>query len=249
MRRFCEIIQSREKGFWLMGRVMVLWAFVSSAQANPRIEIDPGFGGAENGVQAGKEVEKDWNLKFALSLEKAFLAAGFEVGLTRDKDATIDLEKRAQLINTSGAPLAIVIHADRDERNSQQGSYLVLEPPNHSDEMSPDEMRSWGVVTASQYRSSTRLARSIAQRLGINPDFAILSDSRGLSGETPAARGRVLCAPHQSLRDLTIPAVVIDPLFLTSPDDLKKFSDSTVLTDFCQKIVRGVGDYLQIPGE
>jgi N-acetylmuramoyl-L-alanine amidase len=48
---------------------------------------------------------------------------------------------------------------------------------------------------------------------------------------------------------LTIPAVVVTPLFLTSPDDLKKFSDGGSMAAFCQKITQGVGDYFQTNNE
>jgi N-acetylmuramoyl-L-alanine amidase len=52
--------------------------------------------------------------------------------------------------------------------------------------------------------------------------------------------------PHQDLRYLSKPALVLTPLFLTSAGDLKKFSEAAALDDFAVKVVQGVGDYLQV---
>jgi N-acetylmuramoyl-L-alanine amidase len=80
----------------------------------------------------------------------------------------------------------------------------------------------------------------------VNPLLSPLSDSRALPGETPFAEGRVLASPHQSLRNLAIPAVVVEPLFLTSSQDIKKFSTDEGIQDFVEKTAKGLQTYFQM---
>ena len=228
--------------FFLLGAPASLWA-------NPLIFIDAAHGGSDSGVISGKEQEKDWDLKFALILKTAFAQAGFDVVLSRDSDTTLDPDKRAQTINTSGAAAVLVLHADKETSGIIQGPFFVVEPPNHPDVAEGTEVRRWGLVTISQYRSSLRLARALASAVGVGPDFSTLSDSRGLLGESGTAAGRILCSPEQSLRNLTLPAVDVLPLFLSNASDLKKFSDSASIAAFSSKLVKGVSEYLRLSNE
>ncbi|MGH7739186.1 MAG: hypothetical protein ACREL1_03470, partial [bacterium] len=90
--------------------------------------------------------------------------------------------------------------------------------------------------------------RALAVQLGIGPDFSDLSDSRGLLGESGTAKGRIFCAPEQSLRNLTLPAVDLVPLFMTNAEDVKKFSQSAAMDSFCAQVVKAVSEYLGVPG-
>jgi N-acetylmuramoyl-L-alanine amidase len=213
--------------------------------AKSRIVLDAAHGGNDPGVKAGSEVEKDWNLKFAQALQKALEEQGFEVVQIRKGDSAIAPEKRAELANTTQASAVIILHADREWTKTQRGPYVVLEPPSRGEVMENGEVQKWGSVTLAQYRSSLRLARSIAQKLGLGTDFSTLSDSRGLAGEVSSPDGRIFCLPHESLRYLTLPAIVLTPLFLTSSSDLKKFSRAESLSEFAQGVSKGISEFLQ----
>ncbi len=225
--------------------IMMFFIVTTWAGAKTLVVIDAAHGGNDSGIQEGNEIEKDWNLKIAKVLEKAFADAGDDVVMTRKRDETMTPEKRADLINTSKASVILVIHADREWTGTQKGPILVVEPPNRTDNGEPGEIQRWGVITPAQFRSSLKLARSIAQKLGINGAFSTLSDSRGTAGEVMSEEGRIYCLPHQSLRTLSRPAVVLTPLFLTNASDVKKFSNADSLADFAAKVVQGTSDYLQ----
>jgi N-acetylmuramoyl-L-alanine amidase len=218
----------------------------SSAQAKPRIVLDAAHGGADAGVKSGSQVEKDWNQKFAQALAKAFEAEGYEVVLIRKRDESLSLDKRVELANTSQASAVIVVHAEREWTGTQKGPFVVVEPPSKVETADLGEIQRWGFIPQTQYRSSLRLARSIAQALGIGTEISSLSDNRGLAGEKTSAEGRVHCLPHQSLRYLTVPALVLTPMFLSSPSDAKKYSGSESLANFAAKVVRGTNEYFQI---
>jgi N-acetylmuramoyl-L-alanine amidase len=213
----------------------------------PQIVIDAAHGGSDAGVKEGSETEKDWNLKFAQSLGKAFETAGYQVIQVRTSDSAVDPEERMNQINASKARVVIVLHADREWTRSQNGPFLVVEPPNQNTLVDADSIQPLGQMTAAQYRASLKLAQDIGAKLGVNTSLSDLSDSRGAGGLTLTPYGRVACLPHQSLRNLNKPAVVLTPLFLTSSSDLKKFADAKAVDDFSTKVLQGVSTYLQIP--
>ncbi|HEY5038504.1 MAG TPA: N-acetylmuramoyl-L-alanine amidase [bacterium] len=218
----------------------------STAIGKPLVALDAGHGGSDSGVKAGSEVEKDWNFRIVQALQKALGDVGIDVVTIRKRDETLTGEKRAEMANSSGALAVLVVHADREWTETQKGPLLVVEPPTRADALSAGEIQKWGFVTIPQYHSSLKLARSIAESLGMGTELSSLSDSRGLPGESSAPQGRVFCMPHQNLRYLTLPSVVLTPLFLTSASDLKKFSKAEDLADFAAKVARGTANFLQV---
>ncbi len=213
------------------------------SSAKPVIVLDAAHGGSDSGVKTGSEVEKDWNLRLAIAVEKALESAGFEVVQIRRKDETIPVEKRAEKINTAQASAVLVIHADREWNGTHGGPMIIVEPPTQGGEAL--EISRWGVITPYQYRVSLKLGRDIAQALGLGGELSSFSDSRGLAGEAQTDTARLFCLPHQSLRYLTPPAVVLTPLFLSYTPDVRKFSTDEAMTDFADKVARGVANFLQ----
>jgi N-acetylmuramoyl-L-alanine amidase len=230
---------------WLLAAFLATLSAATPSIAKMRVVLDAGHGGSDTGVKAGSESEKNWNLKVSQALEKAFTSAGYDVLVIRGRDESIPAAKRADLINASGAAAVIVIHADREWTGTQRGPFLVVEPPTRPEAGDVPEIQRWGAVPPNLYRSSLRLARSIAQALGVNTVLSSLSDTRGTPGETLSADGKIYCLPHQSLRYLSRPAVVLTPLFLSSSSDLKKFSQSDNLAGFASQVVEGTTAYLQ----
>jgi N-acetylmuramoyl-L-alanine amidase len=222
------------------------WTSIKPVWAGPAVALDAAHGGSDAGLKAGSETEKDWNLKFVKALQKAL--AGFDVNVivVRKGDDTIDPGKRQSTLNTSGISAAVIVHVDRDKTGTQNGPLLVVEPPTRSDGMGGGEIPRWGFISLYQFRNSLKLAKAIASSLEIAPVLNTLSDSRGLGGETPSTDGRVFCLPHQNLRYLTVPSVVLTPLFLTSKSDLAKFSKPEAMEDFAAKVAKGLANYFQV---
>jgi N-acetylmuramoyl-L-alanine amidase len=227
----------------LLGGLLLAFFIPVWGTAKPLVVLDAAHGGSDSGVKTGSEVEKEWNYKFAQSLEKALEGLGFDVVEVRKRDETIAQEKRAEIINTSQASAAIVLHADREWTGTQRGPMIVVEPPTQGTEFT--DIPRWGAITPSRYRSSLKLARDIAGQLGIGTELSSLSDSRGVMGETTSPASRLYCLPHQSLRYLNLPAVVVTPIFLTSASDVRKFSSEAVMAEFSAKVAQGIADFLQ----
>jgi N-acetylmuramoyl-L-alanine amidase len=90
-----------------------------------------------------------------------------------------------------------------------------------------------------------RLAKSLTQAWGVSTQLSNLSDSRALPGEMAIPDGRIWACPHQSLRNLNLPAVVVEPLFLSSSKDVKYFSTDEGMQEFITKTVQGFHLYFQ----
>jgi N-acetylmuramoyl-L-alanine amidase len=74
------------------------------------IIIDAGHGGKDPGACANGIQEKDWTLEVSLYQYKRFQELGIPVLMTRSGDITLDSEKRANIVKTSGADICISNH-------------------------------------------------------------------------------------------------------------------------------------------
>jgi N-acetylmuramoyl-L-alanine amidase len=94
--------------------VLLLWASTVHAQRVPRIVIDPGHGGSQEGAKGpGNLVEKEVVLQLARKLrEKLEKEVGALVLLTREKDGTLPLPQRVDLANGQRPDVFLSIHAN-----------------------------------------------------------------------------------------------------------------------------------------
>lgn len=100
------------------------------------IVIDPGHGGRDPGkVGVHNELEKDINLQIALKLKKLLEKNNFKVIMTREEDKGLynegdsnkkrtDMQKRVEIVNESGADLAISIHQNSYPQESVKGAQV-----------------------------------------------------------------------------------------------------------------------------
>ena len=87
-------------------------------KGKPRIMIDAGHGGKDQGTSAGNVLEKDLNLQVAEKLAKELKKRGASVLLTRTDDTKIPLEERAAMANEKEADLFVSIHCNYCEDDS-----------------------------------------------------------------------------------------------------------------------------------
>ena len=100
------------------------------------IVVDPGHGGRDPGkVGTGGELEKDANLSIALKLRVHLEKNGYQVIMTRETDVGLyseddsnkkaaDLKKRVEIVNNSGAAVAISIHQNSFHDKSCKGAQV-----------------------------------------------------------------------------------------------------------------------------
>lgn len=99
------------------------------------IVIDPGHGGSDNGAIGQKYTkEKDICLKVAQELAKLIRKDKlFKVLLTRNKDETVSLQKRAAIANDAEADLFISIHINASLSKQACGSQVFFLAPAKND--------------------------------------------------------------------------------------------------------------------
>jgi N-acetylmuramoyl-L-alanine amidase len=202
-------------------------------------------GGTDPGVSTNGQNEKEWTLRLAQALQKALAADGFDVVMVRSKDETITEEAGINQLNQSGAGAALILHADRDWTGKMRGPLVIVEPPTGVTATEGQGIQYWGTITPARFRQSMRLAKSLTQAWGVSTQLSNLSDSRALPGEMAIPDGRIWACPHQSLRNLNLPAVVVEPLFLSSSKDVKYFSTDEGMQEFITKTVQGFHLYFQ----
>jgi len=100
------------------------------------IVIDPGHGGRDPGkIGVNGALEKDINLSIALKLRDLLQEKGIKVIMTREEDVGLydendsnkkraDLQKRVDIINSSGAIFAISVHQNSFPQESCRGAQV-----------------------------------------------------------------------------------------------------------------------------
>jgi len=105
------------------GRFLVMSALLGStasgpifAQAPPAaprfvVVLDAAHGGDDAGGRLGSEVEKAYTLALSIRLRSLLMARGFGIVTTRESDATLEPDSRAQIANHANAQACISLHA------------------------------------------------------------------------------------------------------------------------------------------
>src|SRR5215471_19845796 len=76
------------------------------------VMIDPSHGGEDKGAAlGGKILEKDLTLALARELRRELEGRGIPARLLRESDATLSLERRAEIANEEHASMYIALHA------------------------------------------------------------------------------------------------------------------------------------------
>lgn len=99
------------------------------------VVIDAGHGGADYGaVGPGGTREKDIVLNIAKDLAKLIRKdKEFKVVMTRDRDETVSLQRRADIANEAKADLFISIHANASPKRSPRGWNVFFLAPARND--------------------------------------------------------------------------------------------------------------------
>lgn len=96
------------------------------AQDRPLVVIDPGHGGADNGVELDGWLEKDLILEMSFVIGAEFAAAGWDVAYTRTRDHGVEWADRRSIAEEAGADLLLMLHANANEDLSRHGAEIYL---------------------------------------------------------------------------------------------------------------------------
>ncbi|MGB6692072.1 MAG: N-acetylmuramoyl-L-alanine amidase, partial [Terracidiphilus sp.] len=91
----------------------------ASAQSAPApqparylVVLDAAHGGDDTGAKLdGGQLEKNFTLAFSVRLRSLLAARGIQVVTTREQDATVDANRRAEIANHARAQACLLLHA------------------------------------------------------------------------------------------------------------------------------------------
>jgi len=200
--------------------------------------LDPGHGGKDTGKQVGGffwHNEKTYTLLLALELREQLRRAGFNVILTRTKDAYVDLPERPALANKFGADLFVSLHfnATQTGKNEVSGpqTYCIT-PVGASSTDAQGEGADHSATTANRVEKKSllfayQIQKALVQNLGVN------------DRSVRRARFAVLC-------DAQMPAILIEGGYMTNPTESKKIYDANYRKQMASAILKGILNYQKL---
>lgn len=206
-----------------------------------RIFIDPGHGGADPGAVSKDEktYEKTVTLDIAKRLQTYLSNAGFLTMLSRtDNNTTLTLNERTVMANCWGADAFISIHVNSSKSSSPNGyeTYILANVGQLSTSMDKASMtqKDWDFVNA-KYQGNNNDKQNLLLGYAIHRRTAKTTrvPDRGLR------RARFLV-----LREVTMPAVLVECAYLSSPKDSKLLYTADYRERCARGIYQGICDYM-----
>ncbi|MFH1620193.1 MAG: N-acetylmuramoyl-L-alanine amidase [bacterium] len=246
--KFCKFLLRRLPGaFLLIFLILIIRPATGSAEefvlgAQPKtIVIDPGHGGHDAGAKGpGGSLEKTVSLNLARKIA-AGLKDRFRVILTRTDDYWIDIPERTAVANNAGADLFVSLHTGAGFLHQQSGisvfffreasertpsaEITAAKPPEGG-----DSAVVWDTIQSRHLKSSRELARLMHQYL---------------SHPAPSRQGGVQGAPLLVLRGADMPAVLVEPGYLTNPVEEKMLTDPETMAIAAEKIGNAIIVFLK----
>ncbi len=215
-----------------------------------RIVVDAGHGGWDMGT-VGRQglLEKDLALEIAQRLGVLLeQRLGLEVIYTRTDDTFVPLGRRAAIANQVGADLFVSVHANYSSLSAARGVETYYTSARPSTQVLAEEEKEVGsapelTLSASDLRdkseSSRKLATSVQQAL-----------YGALATKSPGVRNRgVKAASFVVLTGTTMPAILAEVSFVSSPTDEHNLQDPFYRQNIAEALYRGVARYAANSGK
>ena len=210
-----------------------------------RLVLDAGHGGWDLGT-VGRQglMEKDLVLDVVHRLGKLVEdRLGAEVLYTRQDDSYLPLEKRTEIANLAQADLFISVHANYSTDSAARGaetyytntySSVKARTPGADAEGADTENVNWtNVDIREKVQKSRRFAAAVQQAL-----FGVLSS------QIPDMRNRgVKKASYVVLTGTSMPAILAEVSFVSSPEDEEKLKSSSYRDRIAQGLFKGIAQY------
>lgn len=198
---------------------------------NYLIYLDPGHGGAESGavgwVDGRQYIEKNLNLQVSLKVRNLLEDKGYKVAMSRTNDTFVNLFRRPEEANNLGADIFVSLHHNAMPNSSTttgietfyyapSSNYPPLDKnrPYHND---PDRIA-----------GSKRLAELIHGEL---------------IDHTGAYDRGVKRGAYVVVREARMPAVLLEYGFMSTPSDLRVFTQNWYQNRLAQATVDGIERY------
>lgn len=208
-----------------------------------RLVLDAGHGGWDLGT-VGRTglMEKDLVLDIVARLGKLVQSRlGAEVIFTRDSDTYLPLEKRTEIANLAQADMFVSVHANYSEDSSARGAetyytntYSSVRARTADAETAVPENINWNNVDIREkVQQSRRFALAVQQAM-----------YRALAAQIPGMRNRgVKKASYVVLTGTSMPAILAEVSFVSSPADEDKLKSSNYRQNIAEALYKGIAQF------
>lgn len=224
--------RGRETVKRLLLLIILIISCLAHAAADPftghvsLVILDAGHGGKDPGAGANGLEEKDITLEIVLKIRDELLSRGYGVLLTRDTDTYLDLRERTDAANSAdfdmdGFPVFISVHINSASSSSASGFEVYVKRSAHDVAMLSPSSSDRLMLKYSGYDNST--LNDMLNRTNLRLASLICS---GFEKEFPLVNMRgVKSEDFYVLNTAWMPAVLIEVLFISNPDDARMMTD------------------------
>jgi N-acetylmuramoyl-L-alanine amidase len=200
------------------------------------VVVDAGHGGSDLGAQGVSGVlEKDLALAVAKEVARDLRARGLEVVELRPDDRTVELHRRTELANASGAAAFVSLHANSDPSGKAQGvevysldlasdaaAQRVATRENLAGFMAGETGPRAGDLDSvvMDLRLGARVEQSRSLATAVHQDM--LSRLTAYYGPGVITDHGRRAAPFWVLADSDMPAILVEVGYLTHPDEERR---------------------------
>ena len=195
------------------------------------VVLDPGHGGTDQGTSNRWGTEKAFALDVALSAREQLLRAGYKVELTRKTDVGLSLEERVTFANRFPRAVFVSIHFNSASGGAGIESY-ALAPAGVASNAAAE-----GHATGSEVQANPGNAQD-----GRNMALTAAVHASALSHVTAFDRG-IRHARFHVLRDIRIPALLLEGGFLSDPAEGQRIATAQYRQQLGAAIAVGIQSY------
>ncbi|MGD0539266.1 MAG: N-acetylmuramoyl-L-alanine amidase [Verrucomicrobiota bacterium] len=200
------------------------------------IALDPGHGGRQPGNQDGDHLEKEYTLLLAQKVRSLLQNAGFRVVMTRTADAFVDLPERPALARRQRADLFVSLHYNATGAGEAEANGVEVYCLTPAGAFSTNAQGDDGSSTQAE-PGNLNNARNLllAYRL-----------QKALVGNLAVKDRGVRRARFAVLKPATMPAVLIEGGFMSSPTEAQQIYNTTHRAETARAIVDGILAYKRL---
>lgn len=204
---------------------------IQKSQKVDTVVLDPGHGGHDNGASSPWGSEKNFTLDVALAARRELMKAGYRVEMTRATDTYVSLDERVNIANRFAHAVFVSIHF-----NSSAGGFGI-----ETFALAPEG------VTSNMFTEQHVSAADVARHAGNAQDEHNIALTASIHASVLSRLGAfdrgVKHSRFHVLRDVKIPAVLVEGGFLSSPSEGQKISTSYYRQRLAAAIAQGIQNY------
>ena len=206
---------------------------IETATPVETVVLDPGHGGIDQGTSNAWGSEKKFALDVALRAREQLIAAGFKVEMTRSGDVATSLEERVDFANRFRNAVFVSIHFNSGSGGEGVESY-ALSPEGVGSNSAGEHHASVASTDTLPDAGNAQDRQNIALAAAVHA--SVLSRVSAFDRGVRHARFKVL-------RNIQIPAVLLEAGFLNDPVEGQRIATAPHRQQLAAAITQGVQSY------